>query len=303
MKINLLASIAFLTFMLPPVRATEVDVEAQKRLGLGITLLKEMSLPPEAAVFGSVVSPAPLIELVRQTHTARAATAVSQESLDRVGRLFSHGELLPGKDVQAARAQVALDQAVAQGLEDRLVLEWGPWFSRKSAVERDKLIDGLLAGQQSVIRISVPRGVSSAVKPVAVRLHPFGQETSVIRSEVIFPAVAVDAAYQAQCYLALTDNPATPPAVGLSFSGVMELEGKPRAGLLVPHEAVVFHLGKAWVYRKAGDEEFERLEISTGEPVGGGWFISRDAIKPDNIVIQGAQLLLSQETLGPAEDE
>jgi hypothetical protein len=303
MKSNLLAFFCVFCSLANLARAVEVDEEIQKKLGIEVADLKTISLPPETAAYASVISPAPVIEIIRQIHTAVATEAVSNESLERLEKLFADGELAPKKDVLAARAQVALDKTVVQGLEDRLQLEWGPWFSGKSPAERDALIKELLAGHQALVRVSVPRGVASTVKPVGVRLHAFGQEKSTIRSNEIIPALTVDASYQAQSWIAVVATKDAPLAVGLSLTGSMELDGKPQEGILVPQSAVVFYLGKAWVYQQAKDVEFERLEIPIDKPVDGGWFLEKDAIETEKIVTRSVQPLLSQETLGPAEEE
>ena len=303
MKIKLLAPFSVLSFSLGPVMAIEVKEDVRKLLGIETADLSVKSLPPELAVFGGVLSPAPVIELIRQIDTARAAADVSKVSLERVEKLFASGELVAGKEVQAARAQQVLDKAALQALEDRLVLEWGPWFSGKPPDDRDKLAEELLAGRRSIVRLSIPRGGAAVVKPVAARLHTFGQDKTNLRCTVVFPALAVDAVYQAQSYIGVIDNRDAPLPVGLSLTGVMELEGRPREGIFVPQDAVVFYLGKAWIYQKSEGDEFARLEISIETAVDGGWFLEGEAIKPDDVVIKGVQSLLSQETLGPAEEE
>lgn len=303
MRNNVLAMMLVLAGWPGIVRATEVSEDAQKLSGIRTAALAEISLPPSTAVFGTVLSPAAVVDLIRQTDMARAALEVSQETQDRAEKLFTSGELVPRKDVQAARAQVALDKAALLGLEDRLTLEWGPWFSGKSIEDRDKLIAQFLAGKQSLVRLSVPRAAAAPAKPTGVRLHAFGEKATVLRSQVIVPAQSVDPVFQGLSFIAVLDGEDAPLAVGLSLTGELELEGKSRAGLLVPGEAVVFYLGKAWVYQKSAATDFERVEIPMDSPVAGGWFVKADAEIPREVVISGVQSILSQETLGPAEEE
>ena len=284
-------------------RAAEIAAEAQKLLGVETTALTEKSLPPEVAVYGSVLSPAPLVELFRQITAAQAARVVSKESLERVEKLFASGELVARKDVQAAQAQLALDQVVIQGLEDRLALEWGPRFSKLSAADRSKLLDGLLASRQTLIRLSVSRGESPASAPLAASLHTFGRAQMPLRCTSISPAPAIDPAFQSPAFIGLIETPAAPLAAGLALTGVLELEGEPRLGIFVPQDAVVFYLGKAWVYQKEEGDLFERVEIPVDVPVEGGWFVAADVLEPHPAVTKGAQALLSKETLAPAAEE
>ncbi len=299
MKNKMLACV--LVALVGHAKATEITEDAQKLLDFETAELAARSLPPEVAVFGSVLAPAPLVDLIRQTDTAQAALGISQESLDRAEKLFAAGELVARKDVQAARAQQMVDQAALRALEDRLALEWGPWFAGKSAAERDALAEDLLAGRVGIVRLTVPRDGAAGMNPQAVRLHAFAQDTSIIRSDVIFPALAVDAAFQAPTFLALVKTPETPLPVGLLLEGRLVLPGIPREGFLVPAGAVVFHQGKGLIYQKSGATEFERVEVSLDTAVEGGWFLGGEGEKPNNVVVNGAQAILSQETLGPAE--
>lgn len=283
--------------------AVEIDAGAQKLLGIETAALAAKSLPPAVAVYGSVLPPAPLVELFRQLAAAQAARVVSKESLERVEKLFTSGELVARKDVQAAQAQQALDDVVIQGLEDRLSLEWGPRFAKLTAADRNKLLDDLLASRQALIRLSVPRSESPATAPLAASLHAFGGARTPVRCSSITPAPAIDPAFQSQAYLGLIETPAAPLATGLMLTGTLELAGDVRVGIFVPQDAVVFYLGKAWIYQKEDGTLFERVEIPVDVPVEGGWFVAGDVLESHSAVTKGAQALLSKETLAPATEE
>lgn len=283
--------------------AAEVNPEAQRLIGLETANLAVKSLPPEVPVHGSVLSPAPLIDLYRAVATAQETLGISKESLERSEKLYASGELVARKDVQAAQAQHVLDKSALQSLEDRLVLEWGPRFSNLKAAERIKLIDDLLAGHVAIARLSLLPGEKLSAAPLAARLHAFGQERSQVRCTGILPAPAVDPAFQAQVFLGLLETPPAYLAVGMTLAGVLELRAEPRAGVFVPQEAVVFYLGKAWIYQKMKGDVFERVEVPVETPVEGGWFVAGDVFAHHPVVSRSAQSILSLETLGPAEEE
>ena len=283
--------------------ATEIDAGAQRLIGLETADLVAKSLPPEVAVYGSVLSPAPVIDLFRQIGTAQAAVDVSNQTSARVEKLSAAGELVARKEVEAARAQVVKDQAAVQALEDRLVLEWGTGFSKLSAQDRAKLLDDLLAGRRVLVRLAVSRAENPDSVPVAARLHAFGQEMKPIRCTSISPAPAIDPAFQSRTFLGVIERPDSPLAVGLALAGALELKGEPRAGVLVPQCAVVFHLGKGWIYQKEGGDEFERVEVPVDTAVEGGWFVAGGVLKSHPVVTKGAQSILSKETVGTAGEE
>jgi hypothetical protein len=224
--------------------ATEIDAEAQRLIGLETADLAVRSLPAEVAAYGSVLSPAPLIDLFRQIDAARTALEISKQTSDRAGKLFSAGELVPRKDVEAAQAQLTRDQAAIQVLEDRLILEWGLSFSKLAARERTLLLEDLLLGKMAIVRLSVARSEMLQGIPLAASLHGFGQELKPIRSTSVAPATVIDPAFQSRGFLCLIATPEAPLAMGLILTGALELEGEPRAGVIVPPSAVVFYLGK-----------------------------------------------------------
>jgi len=66
--------------------------------------------------------------------------------------------------------------------------------------------------------------------------------------------------------------------------------------LAIPKEAVVWNAGQAWIYIKTGENKFLRKVIQTDNESPNGWIIKEEHIKEnDLIVINGAQLLLSEE--------
>jgi hypothetical protein len=67
-------------------------------------------------------------------------------------------------------------------------------------------------------------------------------------------------------------------------------------GVTLPASAVVWYAGKPWVYKKQGEESFIRLPISIDNETNGGWFNRSEKLASgDNLVVNGAQLLLSEE--------
>jgi membrane fusion protein, multidrug efflux system len=284
MKINRL----LLLFTAALCHAAGMTPETQRLLGIETATLAEATLPPQASAYATAISPAPLIDLFRQAATAHSAIASSQESLKRAEALFASGALIARKELQAAQTQATLDQAALQLLEDRLQLEWGAYFSKLDAGARLELLTELLARKKSLLRLTLPRG-----EP----LVPLAAQFQALRCTAIFPAPAVDVAAQSQAFYGIV---AADIAVGAALSGVIELAGVVRAGFVIPSDAVVFYLGKAWIYQPGESEGFERMEIPTSLPVTGGFFVCGEFSK---IVSKGAQALLSQETLAPAEGE
>jgi hypothetical protein len=79
--------------------------------------------------------------------------------------------------------------------------------------------------------------------------------------------------------------------------------GVAREGVIVPESAAVWWEGRAWIYRQTGATTFARQEISTGDPVSGGWFVTSALSPGDKVVTTGGESLLSTELGSQASGE
>ncbi len=67
------------------------------------------------------------------------------------------------------------------------------------------------------------------------------------------------------------------------------------SGCIVPDSAVVRHAGRGWIYLQTGEGTFTRREIALDHRLEDGWFVSRGVSANQPVVVQGAQVLLSEE--------
>ena len=82
---------------------------------------------------------------------------------------------------------------------------------------------------------------------------------------------------------------------GLAVTAQIPIPGLPRKGVVIPTAAVVRVGGKAYAFIQTSANEFVRRELSLGQPVQGGFLVSANFSAGDRVVVQGAQLLLSEE--------
>jgi hypothetical protein len=71
--------------------------------------------------------------------------------------------------------------------------------------------------------------------------------------------------------------------------------GKTYEGVFLEDTAIVQWQGRSWVYLRAGPDTFKRHPISTDQPVSDDDYVVQDIPPGSEIVIQGAQVLLSEE--------
>lgn len=281
-------------------QALEIDPSAQERIGLQTAKLEECEIAPSTPVFGTVLSPASLVDLLRQRETARSMTDLSKQALTRAEKLFTSGELVARKDVEAARAQQIQAEALVSSLDDRITLEWGSSFASMSTTEQADFISGLLARKRFLVRLALPGREGLAAMPAGASFHPGSSSGKPFHTTLLHQATAADPAFQSTAFLAVfeSSDSVPAPAPGIAARGNLELSGDVRHGLLVPEKAVIFFQGRAWIYcMHASKNEFQRIEVPIDRPVTGGWCVEKQTIGDDPVVVTGAQILLSEEAL------
>lgn len=67
------------------------------------------------------------------------------------------------------------------------------------------------------------------------------------------------------------------------------------SGLLIPAQAVVWYGGQTWAWVRTAPERFTRRYVPAGNEDDRGFMVTSGFHAGDQIVTQGAQLLLSEE--------
>jgi len=90
---------------------------------------------------------------------------------------------------------------------------------------------------------------------------------------------------------------------GLAVTAHVPTQGTPLIGVQIPRSSVLRHGGRTWVYVKTGEDRFERRDTLLYQPTSKGWFATSGVAPGEKIVVDGAQLLLSEERKAQIESE
>lgn len=83
---------------------------------------------------------------------------------------------------------------------------------------------------------------------------------------------------------------------GEAVTGLIPTAGEPRKGVIVPRAAVVRANGRGWAFVKNEDgKSFTRKPVELDHPLANGWFVAGGFASGDQVVVTGAQVLLSEE--------
>ncbi|MBI3851557.1 MAG: hypothetical protein HY298_14965 [Verrucomicrobia bacterium] len=269
-----------------------VDEETQKRIALQIAALAAAELQPEVKGYGRVLDPAPVAALVNELVAAHFAAQASGKEFERL-KLLADQNNASARALEAAEATARRDQLQMQSLRTKLALTWG-----KALAEGDDLpgfAQSLATHENALVRIDLPAGESLPSPPLSARIVSLAEESKPVTAEFFDVAPAVNAQTQGQGFLFLVKSNQFRFAPGAAVLGYLRIAGQAQSGAVIPRNAVVRFNGKPWVYFQSGNQTFTRREISEDQPLAEGWFAAQGMKAGDRVVVQGAQMLLSEE--------
>ena len=280
-----------------------LDAAAREQNGVTIGALEPAAHRPEVRAFGTVLDAQDLIDLRGSLVTATAQLAKSKAALEvarseferqRALRLqnqnvsekaFQTAEgALRGEEANATVAEAALATAQASARQ-----RWGAVIAQWLASDAPEL--GALQRQESaLLQISAPSGASLPAAPETATLQ--SSDGATVTAKLVSPAPRTDPKIQGRTFFYLAKDAALLP--GSNVTAALPV-GEPTQGVRVPDNAVVWLHGKAWAYMQTEPDHFTRREISTGQPMPGGWFAPANFAKEKTFVVRGPQVLLSEE--------
>jgi hypothetical protein len=114
-------------------------------------------------------------------------------------------------------------------------------------------------------------------------------------TRTIWDAPTADPHLQGQGFLLEVEAEGFPLRPGTAVTGDLEPPGTARPGVVVPEAAIVRSGDRAWAYIQIAPTQFERRQLEMTIPAARGWFVTAGFAGGDQIVVTGAQALLSEE--------
>lgn len=255
---------------------------------------------------GSVVSIDSLIDAKTQYLNLRSEISVihstsanNQQQYQRLKTLNADDKNISDRAVQEALATVNADNARIQAAELQMKnlltntkLKWGDALA--GLVVGEKLpphLENLLNRHNVLVQVSLPMSAATPATGSSIQLSPINENARPVTATYISPASQSDASGLGKTYY--YSAPADSLRIGMRVNAAAA-KSEANDGVIVPNSAVVWYAGTPWAYFKQGKDQFVRKPISADTEVDSGWFnthLSADS----EVVVQGAQLLLSEE--------
>jgi hypothetical protein len=281
-----------------------LTADQQHQIGLQTAVLEAALHPEQFRAYGAVLDVARITDLTNsfanaeaQLQTAQAKFDVAKSAFDRAQNLV-HSAILAKRDVEIAEGTFRTDQASLTAAESQVKTlaatarqEWGPVIG-KGVVERSSQVVRLIERDEFLVQVTLPPGVVLTEPPRAA-LAQAPTRNANIDLHYVSPATRTDARIQGLSYffVAAGDSGLLP---GMNTT-VYVASGKTYEGVFLEDTAIVQWQGQSWVYLRAGPDTFKRHLISTDQPVSDDDYVVQDIPPGSEIVIRGAQVLLSEE--------
>ena len=289
-----------------------LDAQTQAREGIRVAPLRDTSMRHELRGTAVLMTVSELATLRTSYVAARARldrdrvdVSTSRSEYERTKTLYEDNQNMSLKAMQDAeaayrnnRTQLTADEQDANLQLDSARRRWGgaaaDWISRDSPS-----LNAVLGQRELLAQVIFPPG-EVANAPASLSLIAPGN--GIVRARLVSALPQVNPQIQGISFLYLVPNrPGL--AVGMNLAVLVPV-GLPVKGVVVPDSAIVWWQGRAWVYEATTANTFTRREVSTDNPIRGGYFVPDAGFsRGTNLVTAGAQALLSEEFRSQIQQE
>jgi hypothetical protein len=294
----------------PPVSAamTLVSLSTQRQALAGIQTapLQALELEDESRAYGKVLDMQDLLSLraryraaLSELTIAEAQLKVARSSYKRISHLHRES-IIPTRDLIQAEAQLASEQARCEGFRRNLqevreeaLQSWGGELFRQAVERESPLFHSLLERSRVLLLVSLPPGHARPETYRRIKIALSGERQRAREGELVSPAPRTDETTQGETWFYAA------PAAGLRSGMRVDVwlpdSGVRQSGVLIPPNAIVWHMGRPWAYVQTAESRFVRRPIGPRRDLGGSWFVQQGFEAGEALVVVGGQILLSEE--------
>jgi multidrug efflux pump subunit AcrA (membrane-fusion protein) len=141
--------------------------------------------------------------------------------------------------------------------------------------------------------VTLPTGQSLPATAHTVNLAFGGERGKPRPARLLAAAPQTDVSTQGETWFFAAD--AAGLRTGMRLEARIPLGRKAVHGVLLPQSAVVWRDGQPWVFVKTAAAGFSRRLVAAHSEQGEAWFVAEGFAAGEEVVVVGAQMLLSEE--------
>jgi hypothetical protein len=280
-----------------------VSPEAQAQSGILVKPLAATSYQTEVTAYGTVMEMQPLIDFrtryaaaLSEIQTARATAMASKAEYERSSSLYANNQNVSLKAMQVAQAVFITDQAKigsatlnVNDIQASARQQFGEPLTHWIFSPGSRQFQSLLTRQKVLLRITLPLS-EHLIAPATIHLTAYNHQR--VPATLLSPSPQSDPVLQGRSFFYCADSPF---AAGTRIVAYLPVSNQLMSGTFIPSGAIVWFGGQPWAYVQLDKDHFARRAVPQQSPSEGGFFVS-EVFKPgEAVVVNGAQLLLSEE--------
>ena len=286
-----------------------VGVDIQKSSAIETLTLKPVSYHAEFVAYGKVLNIQSLLALrhrylqtLTDQRSAQAKFTQSEQNISRQQDLYSSG-VSSKRSLQEQQAQWQANQAQVDAVQyqgtaiiDEALILWGKVLTDWALSNDQTKLDALLSGRQKLIQITLPshQHLASTIRSIDVEVS--GNRSKAHKAEFISAATHTEFVAQGESYFFQSSDRKLLP--GMAISAWIPEQSSAVTGVIIPKSALIWYMDQALVYIKTTETTFSRRVLSHYSPTADGYFVPDTLSANQQLVITGAQILLSEELRG-----
>jgi hypothetical protein len=296
-------------------RQIVLDDEALEYAGIETLSLKKVHFFPEENAFAKVISLNELLVLRADYNQIRAELSVLQvaenaarQEFERLKKLSKTTSSVAAKNVTYAEVEWSAAKAKQQGLHYKIadmkalaMQKWGETISNWVFEGNSKQWQRLTARQDSLLLLTLPIMMNLSDTVNDIRVSQTESRDQARKAYFVDTANISGQHSHGETYFFKT-------VTGRLRDGMLLNAWIPKVteeleGFYIPEQAIVWYSGQPAVFVEVEEGEYHRRELIEPEVAAGGVYVTQGMAIDDELVIRGAQMLLSEEFSWQIMDE
>lgn len=294
--------------------AVRLEPAMQDEAGIGTARLERETVVRESRATGRVTSLTPLLDQRSRFFRLQAERRMTAASLDydsrrvkRLGKLHAMESNISARELQEAQLQHDKDAIHLEELDgelstlrDQVRQEWGGVLAGWALHKQASPLDGLLDLEQVLVLVQAPDGIDAgAAGPIYV--NRVDERGGAREAQFISAATRADDNRRGNTWYFRTA--AADLRAGMNLYVWIPDASRQTRGYVLPRDAVVWFNGSPWYYTRVAPDIFVKQPVGDHVEAAGGWLLPGADLAGRDVVVRGAQLLLSEEYRRQIPDE
>lgn len=272
----------------------KLNDELRESMGLEVMVVSATNAPVVTLVHATVVDVTPLVQLFNEVSLARLHAEASEVEFRRLKVLYEQSQSASARAYEAGELAMKRDRMAVATAENKLRLLLGTELFESSDLA--SLMDGLVRRKIGLIRLQIPPGSDASMTPRSAWARSMDSRDGTVPLRVVGRASVQENTTEAGAFWAIRDESKT---IGGGGGGAVEAwveaADSKVSGVLLPSSAIVRHEGSASVYVVKEEGKLERVRIRLEGKLINGWVVSGGVTNGNQVIVTGAQQLLSSE--------